>query len=150
MFLGVDGGGSGTALALVDAEGTVRAQVTVPSAYYFATGIELVEQVLARGVQEVCAAAGTTPSDVQHAFFGLPGYGESSADVPALDAAPRAAPPDASSREATMTPARASPRPAYWTSVGRSPVAIPTTTGTTAAVAEIGATTPMLPTASPR
>ena len=36
------------------------------------------------------------------------------------------------------------------TAVGRSPVAIPTTTGTTAAQAEIGAITPMFPIASAR
>ena len=36
----------------------------------------------------LCADAGTTPADVTHAFFGLPGYGESSTDRPLLDAVP--------------------------------------------------------------
>lgn len=90
MFLGVDGGGSGTALCLVDAAGAVRATATVPSAYYFASGIDLVGRVLARGVGEVCERAGITTAEVDHAFFALPGYGESSRDAAALDAAPRA------------------------------------------------------------
>ena len=68
---------------------------------------------------------------------------------------PRAAPrrrssPTTSSREASTTPASARAIPAACTAVGRSPVAIPTTTGTTAAQAEIGATTPMFPIASAR
>ena len=90
MYLGVDGGGSGTALCLVDASGRLRASATAPSAYYFAAGIGLVTEVLTAGVAEVCARAGTAPGEVAHAFFGLPGYGEASGDVPALDAVPRA------------------------------------------------------------
>jgi N-acetylglucosamine kinase-like BadF-type ATPase len=36
-------------------------------------------------VAAVCAQADCTAADLGHAFFGLPGYGEVSADVPALD-----------------------------------------------------------------
>ncbi len=89
MFLGVDGGGSGTALCLISGDGEVLAAARAPSAYYFTEGIELVARVLRPAVAEVCAQAGTTPAEVTHAFFGLPGYGESSSDLPALDAAPR-------------------------------------------------------------
>lgn len=90
MFLGVDGGGTKTALCLVDGTGEILARRTAPSIYYFATGIELVGEVLTPAVQEVCAEAGATPADVEYAFFGMPGYGEASGDVPALDAAPAA------------------------------------------------------------
>ena len=69
---------------------------------------------------------------------------------PAPRAVPPVSPPPTSSREASTTPVSASSNPAYWTAEGRSPLAIPTITGTIAEVAAIGATTPMLPTASPR
>ncbi|KQS56973.1 N-acetylglucosamine kinase [Geodermatophilus sp. Leaf369] len=88
MYLGVDGGGTKTALCLVDGTGRVLARRTAPSIYYFASGIELVAEVLTPAVREVCADAGGTPADVAYAFFGMPGYGEASGDVPLLDAVP--------------------------------------------------------------
>lgn len=88
VFLGVDSGGTKTALCLVDQEGHVVAGAQAPSAYYFSKGIELVGRVLGQGVEEICQQADIVPSDVDYAFFGLPGYGEASEDVPALDAAP--------------------------------------------------------------
>ncbi len=54
------------------------------------------------------------------------------------------------SREASTTPTDAATIPASWIAAGRSPPAIPTATGTTTPVAEIGATMLMLPTASAR
>lgn len=95
VFLGVDGGGTTTALALVRGDGVVLARADVASSYYFGGagdggGVGLVERVLREGVEQVCAAARTSPAEITSAFFGLPGYGESSADLPALDAAPRA------------------------------------------------------------
>ena len=88
VFLGVDGGGTKTALCLLNGEGRLLAQARAPSCYYFTEGIGLVARVLRQGVDEVCRQANITPGDVDYAFFGLPGYGEASGDVPALDAAP--------------------------------------------------------------
>ncbi|MBR7831742.1 hypothetical protein KDL01_00635 [Actinospica durhamensis] len=85
-FLGVDGGGTKTAYVVLDGTGRTVAEVVGPSCYYFASGIELLERVLTAGVAEVTAAAGITPDRLDHAFFGLPGYGENSADVPLVDA----------------------------------------------------------------
>ncbi|KIF75311.1 N-acetylglucosamine kinase [Streptomyces sp. 150FB] len=90
MFLGVDGGGTKTAFCLVDRSGRVVGRAAAGSSYYFSDGVDLVERVLRQGVDEVCAAAGLTPADIDHAFFGLPGYGEVAGDLPVLDAAPRA------------------------------------------------------------
>lgn len=93
MYLGVDGGGTKTALCLISTDGRLLARTRAASCYYFGTGAgtDLVGQVLDGAVEQVCAAAGITPDAIQHAFLGLPGYGEVSADVPALDAAPRTA-----------------------------------------------------------
>jgi N-acetylglucosamine kinase-like BadF-type ATPase len=95
VFLGVDGGGSGTALCLLSGDGELLASSRAPSCYYLdaadGEGVALVRRVLAEAVPEVCAVAGVEPAGITSAFFGLPAYGEVSADVPELDAAPRAA-----------------------------------------------------------
>lgn len=92
LYLGVDGGGTKTALCLVSADGTVRGSALARSAYYLGGGeVALVGEVLAEGVTAVCAAACVAPEDIAFAFVGLPGYGEVSADVAALDALPAAA-----------------------------------------------------------
>ncbi|GAA1858594.1 N-acetylglucosamine kinase [Asanoa iriomotensis] len=89
MFLGVDGGGTKTAFCLLRPDGSVAAEATTASSYYFGAGIDLVTQVLVDGVGTVCATAGITPGDIAYAFVGIPTYGEVSDDVPTLDAAPR-------------------------------------------------------------
>lgn len=87
-YLGVDGGGSKTAFALIDDRGRILARATAPTSYYFNDGFDVVERVLAQGVSEVCAQAGCTSADIDAAFFGIPGYGEASADIARLDAVP--------------------------------------------------------------
>ena len=89
-FLGVDGGGSKTAFVVLDGAGRTVAEVIGPSCYYFASGIELLDRVLTDGVTKATAEAGITPAWLDHAFFGLPGYGEISADIPRLNAIARA------------------------------------------------------------
>ncbi|WP_422746967.1 N-acetylglucosamine kinase [Mycobacterium sp. WMMD1722] len=88
-YLGVDGGGSKTAFALIDHAGQVLARATAPTSYYFNEGFDVVERVLAQGVSQICADAAIQPSDIDAAFFGIPGYGEASADIPRLDAVPQ-------------------------------------------------------------
>jgi N-acetylglucosamine kinase-like BadF-type ATPase len=90
LFLGCDSGGTKTDLVVVTGEGHLAASLTAPSTYYLSAGsrgIELVGEVLEAAVRAVCARAGIAPGDLRFAFFGLPGYGEVAADVPALDAA---------------------------------------------------------------
>lgn len=88
LYLGVDGGGSKTAFLLLDDTGRVLAEAQTASCYYFTTGIGLVGRILTQGVTEISARAGISPSDIDQAFFGLPGYGEVSADMGRLDAVP--------------------------------------------------------------
>ena len=87
-YLGVDGGGSKTALALIDDTGRVIARTTAPTSYYFNDGFDIVEKSLAQGVTDICAQAGIGTADIDAAFFGLPGYGEASGDIEQLDAVP--------------------------------------------------------------
>lgn len=90
MFLGVDGGGTKTAFALIDRQGQVLARNEQSSAYYLEVGMEGAADVLARGCAGLFAAAGVTANDIAFAFFGLPAYGEDRAVQPQLDALPRA------------------------------------------------------------
>lgn len=87
-YLGVDGGGSKTAFALIASDGRILARATAPPSYYFNSNFDVVESALALGVTDVCTQAGIESSDITAAFFGLPGYGEASADVEKLDAVP--------------------------------------------------------------
>ncbi len=96
LYLGVDGGGTKTAYCLIGADGQVLAAVSGPSCYYLSAAgppapqrAADVAQVLAAGIARVCAAAGVQPDSIEHAFFGLPTYGELTDDVGVLDAAPR-------------------------------------------------------------
>jgi N-acetylglucosamine kinase-like BadF-type ATPase len=88
MYLGVDGGGTKTALALVDCDGRVVAQHVASAAYYIAAGMNDVRSMLHGAVHTLLAKAGVPASAVDFAFFGLPAYGEDSALTSALDALP--------------------------------------------------------------
>ena len=95
IYLGCDGGGTKTALCLVSEEGELLASLTAPSCYYLTaepgTGLARLQEVLTEAVRSLCERAGTTADRLAYAFFGLPAYGEVRADVPAIDAAVRAA-----------------------------------------------------------
>jgi N-acetylglucosamine kinase-like BadF-type ATPase len=90
MFLGIDGGGTKTAFALVDAGGAIRATHEESSAYHIEVGIDGAAAALARGAAAVLAAAGVDADALEFAFFGLPAYGEDRAAQAALDALPQA------------------------------------------------------------
>jgi hypothetical protein len=65
-------------------------------------------------------------------------------------ARPFASSPVLTSREARTTPTIVTARPTACSALGRSPVMTPTTTGSVAPLAEIGATTLIVPTARAR
>lgn len=91
VYLGVDGGGTKTALCLVSEQGEVLATHHALSTYYLGERVGLVARVLTAAMPVVTEAAGIEPSEITFAFVGLPAYGEVSADLALLDAAPRAA-----------------------------------------------------------
>ncbi|MFA9216471.1 MAG: N-acetylglucosamine kinase [Sphingomonadaceae bacterium] len=90
MYLGVDGGGTKTAFALVDVAGNVLARHAEGSAYYLEVGMEGVAALLERGCGALFSLAGVRASDITQAFFGLPAYGEDDSVQPVLDALPQA------------------------------------------------------------
>ncbi len=81
-YLGVDGGGSKTAFALIDDTGHVAGPRRHGGDLVLLQRrlSSVVERVLAQGVADICGARpASTPADIDAAFFGLPGYGEASA-----------------------------------------------------------------------
>lgn len=90
MFLGVDGGGTKTAYALVDAGGILRASHVGPSVSYLAEGVPRAGGLLIAGIETTLAQAASSPADLLFTFVGLPAYGENGAMNARLDAMPAA------------------------------------------------------------
>ncbi len=88
MYLGIDGGGTKTAFALVDAQGHVHARHEGSGSYYLEVGLDGVANVLRDGIVATLRAAGVPAAALRHAFVGLPAHGEDSALLSALDALP--------------------------------------------------------------
>jgi N-acetylglucosamine kinase-like BadF-type ATPase len=88
MYLGVDGGGTKTAFALISAQGQLLAAHQESGSYYVDIGIAGVERVLQAGVTTLLQQANCRADDIRFAFFGLPAYGEDSRVVRALDTIP--------------------------------------------------------------
>src|SRR5690606_36069708 len=90
MFLGVDGGGTQTAYALIDASGRIRARHVGPSVSHLSEGFARASELLIGGIGATLATAACAPSSVTFAFIGLPAYGEDSATTATMDAMPSA------------------------------------------------------------
>jgi len=89
MYLGVDGGGTKTAMVLVDSDGNIMATHLASGSYYLTLGIEALGALLADGVSAVLTKASVSAKDVEFAFFGLPAYGEDSALIEELSSVPQ-------------------------------------------------------------
>ena len=89
LYLGVDGGGTKTALVLIDSDGTLRATHIAPGSYYVSIGLEALETVLANAVSAVLEKAAVGRDAVDFAFFGLPAYGEDSTLLGTLSRLPQ-------------------------------------------------------------
>lgn len=88
MFLGVDGGGTKTAYCLINRDGRILACIERASCYFLSIGLDDAEQALVDGVTQVCRQAGIEAADIEHAFFGLPAFGEVSSALDRLRAMP--------------------------------------------------------------
>lgn len=84
-FLGVDGGGTKTCFVLADQHGTVLKEFTGGSGYYLQTGMEGLRDLLRDGIDRVCDDF----DQIEHAFFGLPSFGEDSVNDKLLVDLPR-------------------------------------------------------------
>jgi N-acetylglucosamine kinase-like BadF-type ATPase len=87
VFLGVDGGGTKTEFVCIDGAGTVIARAVTGTTYHLQVGFEEAVRRLEQGIAAVCADLGIAPKAIDHAFIGLPAYGEDRVVDPQLDAA---------------------------------------------------------------
>jgi N-acetylglucosamine kinase-like BadF-type ATPase len=88
LYLGVDGGGTKTALVLIDSDGTIRATHLAPGSYYLTIGLDALGALLLDGINAVLAKAAVRAEELDFAFFGLPAYGEDTALVGPLSDLP--------------------------------------------------------------
>jgi N-acetylglucosamine kinase-like BadF-type ATPase len=88
MFLGVDGGGTKTAYALVDANGRLQATRIGGRVDYIADGLAQARAELLAGIRATLASKALAASDVAFAFVGLPAYGEDPEATAELDSLP--------------------------------------------------------------
>ena len=87
-FLGVDGGGTKTRFALLDADRKLVGEAQLGTSYYPDVGLDGVREILRVGVAGILAGAGIDATQIAFAFFGLPAYGEDSKVTPALQSLP--------------------------------------------------------------
>jgi N-acetylglucosamine kinase-like BadF-type ATPase len=90
MYLGVDGGGSKTAYALIDADGNLQSSHVGGRVDCVADGLAEARAQLLSGIRVTLARKALSAADVAYAFFGLPAYGEDPAAIAELDAMPSA------------------------------------------------------------
>ncbi len=88
IFLGVDGGGTKTAFTLIDENAKIISTFEHTTSYYVQIGLDGLQKLCAEGVYAVLEQAQLNSSDITHAFFGLPAYGEDSRVTAQLDAFP--------------------------------------------------------------
>lgn len=78
LYLGVDGGGTKTRFAVMNANRVMLAEAQLGTTYHPEVGLAGVEKILKEGVHRVLNDLGSTADDIAQAFFGLPAYGEDS------------------------------------------------------------------------
>lgn len=88
-YLGVDGGGTKTRFALVDADERLLAEAQCTTTYHPQVGLDGMRATLADGIGRVLHVAGRMRDAIRHAFFGLPVYSEDSRVALLLGAIPR-------------------------------------------------------------
>jgi N-acetylglucosamine kinase-like BadF-type ATPase len=88
LLLGMDGGGTKTDFVLIDRDGRVTAQHRESGAYHLQIGVEGLREVMGRGLATIFGRLAISGEEIEHAFFGLPAYGEDNSMQPRLDAMP--------------------------------------------------------------
>lgn len=83
--IGIDGGGTKTAFALADLQGTILCQTVLPSISYREHGMEAVFSRLNEGVAWLLSSACVDRADVAAAAVGVPCYGENAQEDAVLE-----------------------------------------------------------------
>lgn len=88
LLLGMDGGGTKTDFVVIDRDGRVVDRHRESGAYHLQIGIEGLREVMRRGIAAIFARLAISGEAIEHAFFGLPAYGEDNSLQPQLDEMP--------------------------------------------------------------
>ncbi len=88
LYLGVDGGGTKTRFAVIDAQATLLAEAQLGTTYHPQVGLDGVRAILAEGIDQVLTQVGAGRDAIRQAFFGLPAYGEDSRATARLQSIP--------------------------------------------------------------
>lgn len=75
-YLGIDGGGSKTAFAIIDENCKVLIKIEKETCHYMQVGLEGFKKVIDNGLNEICNALKITKNDINYSFLAVPGYGE--------------------------------------------------------------------------
>ena len=75
LVLGVDGGGTKTAVMLADRDGNALARVSIDATNPNVTGIDLAVSRLSQGITACCREAACSVNDIVAAVFGIAGTG---------------------------------------------------------------------------
>jgi N-acetylglucosamine kinase-like BadF-type ATPase len=88
LLLGMDGGGTKTDFVLIDREGRVVDRHREAGAYHLQIGVDGLREVMGRGLAAIFGKLAISGDAIEHAFFGLPAYGEDNSLQPRLDEMP--------------------------------------------------------------
>lgn len=78
-YLGIDGGGTKTAMALIDENGREKASITMGGSSYQSLGIEAVAALFHKGIEACLTEAGTDRKSLLGFAAGVPCFGENQA-----------------------------------------------------------------------
>ena len=80
-FLGVDGGGTKTKYLLINQELRVICDVESGTTHIHQIGKEKLIEVLNENLELICEKGCINKNEIEYAFLGIPGYGESKSDI---------------------------------------------------------------------
>ncbi len=85
FYLGVDGGGTKTAIVVINEKGNILSYVETQGCNYLQYGFKHYKQTLEEGILTACNEAGLQIKDLEYSFLGIPSYGETTKAVPMLE-----------------------------------------------------------------
>lgn len=80
-YLGVDGGGTKTRYLLIDEELNIVTDIENGTIHIHQIGKEKLRTELKENLNEICKKSGIKCNEINYAFLGVPGYGESKNDI---------------------------------------------------------------------
>lgn len=84
-YLGIDGGGTKTALAIMNNKEEIISEIVVSTCHYMQIGFDGFKEVITDGVKRLLESNQIDENDIEYAVFGIPGYGEIKQDAKKIE-----------------------------------------------------------------